>query len=63
MFNKYYKKMATPIYKFNYRNCREKFYFIFDTETGLPFTIPMDLATLIHFHFETNRSLLGYIFF
>jgi hypothetical protein len=53
--------MATPVFKFNYPNHREDLYFIFNTVTGFPETIPMDLLTFIKYHREIDRHLDGFI--
>lgn len=55
--------MATPVFKFQHPDLPgEDLYFIQNTFFELPETTPMDLASFIWYHFETNRTLEGFIF-
>ena len=55
--------MATPVFKFQHPDLpREDLYFIHNTFFELPETIPMDLASFIWYHQETNRTLEGFIY-
>lgn len=55
--------MATPVFKFQHPDLPgEDLYFIHNTFFELPETIPMDLASFIWYHQETNRTLEGFMF-
>lgn len=55
--------MATPVFKFQHPDLPEEdLYFIHNTFFELPATVPMDLASLVWYHKETNRVLEGFIY-
>jgi hypothetical protein len=53
--------MATPVLCFTYPDSSFRFFLIYNTFTESPHTIPMDLPTFLKFHFDTNRTLAGFL--
>ena len=54
--------MATPVFKFNHPDYKFDLYFIHNTYSELPETIPMDLATFVIYHIKTGRTFSGLLF-
>jgi hypothetical protein len=53
--------MATPVLSFNYPGTSRRFFFIYNTFTDSPETIPMDLPMFLSYHCDTGRSMLGFL--
>lgn len=54
--------MATPVFKFNHPDYKFDLYFIHNTYSELPETIPMDLTTFVVYHIKTGRTFSGLLF-
>jgi hypothetical protein len=54
--------MATPVFKFNHPDYKFDLYFIHNTYSELPETIPMDLTTFVIYHIKTGRTFSGLLF-
>lgn len=54
--------MAHPIYTFIYPKNQQRYYQVWDTYTGYPETIPMDLLTLLQFKGTYNKAYVGTVF-
>lgn len=54
--------MAHPIYSFTYPITKKRYYQIWDTFSGYPETIPMDLITLLQYKGIFNKEFVGVLF-
>lgn len=54
--------MAHPIYSFRYPKNKKQYFQIWDTLTGYPTTVPMDLVTFLQYKGLYNREFVGVLF-
>lgn len=51
--------MATPVFKFNHPDYKFDLYFVHNTYSELPETIPMDITTFVIYHIKSGSTFSG----